>query len=145
MPFVNEYIPAEDIEKYHLKEIDKKFIVGGTNARDWTIDRERNIYLRNVAIGGGAEPEIRNQTKWSFLWRDELLTLRLDLIDGGGRGYGSSDDSGWSHWRLVWLNGSHGLPAHLHPQKEQIFDTLKEALTAYKGGGVIPLTMPAIE
>jgi hypothetical protein len=83
MPFVNEYIPAEDIEKYHLKEIDKKFIVGGTNARDWTVDRERNIYLRNVANGGGNEPEIRNQTTWSFFWHNELLTLRLDLVGGG--------------------------------------------------------------
>jgi hypothetical protein len=131
MPFVNEYIPAEDIEKYKLKEIDKKFIVGGTNARDWTVDRERSMYLRNVAIGGGAEPEIRNQTKWSFFWHEELITLRLDLIKGGG----GRGEPGWSHWKLVWLNGSNGLPEHLKAHKVQMLEDLKEALTAYKDFG----------
>jgi hypothetical protein len=132
MPFVNEYIPAEDIEKYHLKEIDKKFIVGGTNSRQWTIDRERNIYLRNVARGGGAEPEIRNQTKWSFFWQAELLTLRLDSITGGG----ARGAPGWSHWKLVWVNGSDGLPDHLKLHKEEFLKDLKAALLAYKDGGV---------
>jgi hypothetical protein len=132
MPFVNEYIPADDIEKYDLKTIDQKFIVGGTNARDWTIDRERNIYLRNVANGGGNEPEIRNQTTWSFFQHGEILTLRLDLITGGG----GRREPGWSHWRLVRVNGSYGLPELLKPFKEQILQDLKSALLAYKDGGV---------
>lgn len=132
MGFVNEFIPAEDVEAYGLKAIDQKFIVGGTNARDWTIDRERNMYLRNVAIGGGAEPEIRNQTKWSFFWHDELLTLRLDSITGGG----SRGTPGWSHWRLVMVNGSYGLPIHLKAKKDAFLADLKEALTAYQGAGV---------
>jgi hypothetical protein len=132
MPFVNEFILPEDVEKYGLQEIDKHFIGGGTNARDWTIDRERDIYLRNVAHGGGAEPEIRNQTTWTFYWSGDRLTLRLDLLDGrGGNG-----EPGWSHWKLVWLNGSNGLPEHLKQSKEQILDDLREALTAYRGAGV---------
>ena len=132
MTFINEFIPAEDVEKYGLKAIDQKFIVGGTNARDWTIDRERNIYLRNVSHGGGAEPEIRNQTKWSFFWREELLTLRLDSITGGG-GRGMP---GWSHWKLVMVNGSDGLPIHLKDKKDDFIADLKQALTAYQGAGV---------
>ena len=132
MAFVNEFISAEDVEKYGLKTIDEKFIVGGTNSRQWTIDRERDIYLRCVARGGGAEPEIRNQTKWTFYWRGTPLTLRLDLLEGRGEG----GEAGWSHWRLVWLNGSSGLPEHLHPQKAQILEDLEEALTAYQGAGV---------
>lgn len=129
MPFANEFIPAEDAEKYGLKEIDKHFVVGGTNARDWTIDRERNIYLRNVANG---REEFRNQTEWTFYWRGEELTLRLDLLEGkGGRG-----EPGWSHWKLVWLNGSHGLPGHLKASKEQVLQDLKDALTAYRGAGI---------
>lgn len=132
MAFVNEFIPPEDVEKYHLAEIDKRFVVGGTNARDWTIDRERDIYLRNVANGGGGDPDIRNQTTWTLYWRGDLLVLRLDLLDGhGGRG-----EPGWSHWLLVRLRGSSGLPAHLKAQKEQILDILKEALVAYKDFGV---------
>jgi hypothetical protein len=36
MGFVNEYIPAGDVEKYGLDEIDRRFVVGGTGARDPT-------------------------------------------------------------------------------------------------------------
>jgi hypothetical protein len=136
MPFINEFIPAEDVEKYCLKAIDQKFIVGGTNSRQWTIDRERNIYLRNVARGGGAEPEIRNQTKWSFFWCGELLTLRLDSITGGG----GRGEPGWSHWKLVMVNGSYGLPTHLKAKKDEFLVDLKEALTAYQGAGVYSTT-----
>jgi hypothetical protein len=131
MSFVNEFISPEDVEKYGLKAIDEKFIVGGTNARDWTIDRHRGIYLRNVAIGGGADPEIRNQTKWCFFWRDELLTLRLDLLDGGGETGGI----GWSQWKLVRVNGSEGLPESLKGLRLEFLDSLKAALTAYRSAG----------
>jgi hypothetical protein len=131
MSFVNEFISADDVEKYGLKAIDEKFIVGGTNSRQWTIDRGRGIYLRNVARGGGAEPEIRNQTKWSLFWCDELLTLRLDLLDGGGETGGM----GWSKWKLVRVNGSEGLPQNLKGRQAEFLDTLKAALTAYRSAG----------
>lgn len=132
MPFVNEFIPAADVEKYGIKAIDEKFVVGGTSSRQWTIDRHRSIFLRNVARGGGAEPEIRNQTTWTLYWRGDILTLRLDLLEvSGGPG-----ESGWSHWKLVWLNGSNGLPQHLRQYKAQIIEDLEAALTAYRGSGV---------
>lgn len=131
MLFINEFITAEDVEKYGIKSIDQNFIVGGTNSRQWTIDREREIYLRNVARGGGNEPEIRNQTKWSFFWHSVLLTLRLDLVDGGGR----RGEPGWSHWRLVRINGGTELPANLHTDKNIFIEDLKNALLAYKDFG----------
>ena len=132
MAFVNEFIPDEDVEKYHLKEIDEKFFVGQTNSRQWTIDRERDIYLRNVARGAGADPDFRNQTTWTFYWKGDPLTVRLDLMEGRGERGGP----GWSHWKMIWVNGSNGLPAHLKNHKNQILDTLKEALLAYKDFGV---------
>ncbi|MEH6420748.1 hypothetical protein [Pseudomonas sp. CGJS7] len=132
MPFLNEFIPAADVEKYDLKAINAKFVVGRTNARDWTVDRDRDIYLRNVATGAGAEPELRNQTTWTFYWHGELLTLRLDLLDASG----GPGEPGWSHWKLVWLNGSSGLPLHLEQFRGQIIGDLREALTAYQGSGV---------
>lgn len=139
MAFVNEFIPPEDVEKYHLAEIDKRFVVGGTSARDWTIDRERDVYLRNVANGGGGEPDIRNQTEWTLYWRGDLLVLRLDLLAcSGERG-----EPGWSHWQLVWFCGTSGLPEHLKAQKSLIMHTLEEALTAYQGGGVYSAQHPS--
>jgi hypothetical protein len=132
MAFVNEFIPPEDVEKYQLAEIDKRFVVGGTSSRQWTIDRRRDVYLRNVARGGGGDPDIRNQTEWTLYWHGDLLVLRLDLLEGRGQ----QGEPGWSHWRLVWFCGTSGLPAHLKSQKTQILDALKEALTAYQGAGV---------
>lgn len=132
MAFVNEFIPAEDVEKYDIAAIDEKFVVGRTRARDWTIDRDRDIYLRNVAMGAGADPDFRNQTTWTFYWHGDLLTLRLDLVEGrGGPG-----EAGWSHWQLVRLNGTNGLPTHLKGHRADILETMIEALTAYEGAGV---------
>jgi hypothetical protein len=130
MPFVNEFIPAEDVEKYGLKEIDKHFVVGGTNSRQWTIDRARGIYLRNVSRG---REDWRNQTEWTFYWRGAELTLRLDLIESSGE---KPDEPSWSHWKLVWLNGSHGLPEHLRAHKAEILADLEEALVVYGDFGV---------
>ncbi|WP_238691782.1 hypothetical protein [Xanthomonas arboricola] len=132
MPFINEFIPELDVVKYDLEVIDRDFVVGGTNARDWTIDRDRDMYLRNVANGGGTEIEVRNKTKFSFYWHGELLTLRLDLVDGGG----ARGQPGWSHWRLMWINGGDGLPEHLKADKDQFIAGLKEALLTYKDFGV---------
>jgi hypothetical protein len=125
MAFVNEYIPADDIEKYSIETIDKKFIVGGTTARDWTIDRERSMYLRNVARG---REEFFHESTWTFFWHGELLVVELEIVGGGGK----RGEPGWSHWRVRELE----LPKHLENRRDEILADLKEALTAYKDGGV---------
>ena len=131
MTFVNEFISDADVDKYGLKAIDEKFIVGGTRSRQWTIDRERDIYLRNVARGGGNEPEIRNQTQWSFYWKGHMLYLRLDHMGSGT----DADGTGWTRWRMIWLNGSNGLPHQLKPLQSKILADLEQALTAYRSAG----------
>ncbi|PPU15496.1 hypothetical protein [Xanthomonas arboricola] len=133
MAFVSEFISPDDVARYDILSIDRKFLIGGTNARDWVIDREREIYLRNVAHGGGSEPEIRNQTQWTFYWRGELLTLRLDMLESGGERKGA----GWSRWMLIWINGGKGLPDHLKSDAPQFVEDLGVALTAHKGFGGI--------
>jgi hypothetical protein len=133
--FVNEHISPEDVDRYHLEEIDQKFVIGGVYARDWTIDRTRDVYLRIATRG---REDWRNQTEWTFYWKGDLLILRLDLLDArGGNG-----EPGWSHWRLAGLNGSRGLPVDLKAERTQIFDSLKEALTAYGGAGVYSANYP---
>ena len=84
--------------------------------------------------------ELRNRTLWTFYWRGEPLTLRLDLLEGKG----GHDEQGWSHWKLVFVNGSHGLPDHLSLQKDQIIEALKEDLIATKGQASTRPTTPAI-
>ena len=125
MTFINEYIPDPDVKKYDLEEIDKQFIVGGTYARAWTIDRARDIYLRKVAIG---REEFRHQSTWTFYWKGTLLTVELDMVDAGGVRGGH----GWSHYKLRHMY----IPPELTSKREEIIADLREALTDYKGGGV---------
>lgn len=131
MTFVGEFISSRDVAAYDLASIDKKFVLGGTNARDWVIDRERGIYLRNVASGGGSEFEVRNQTRWTFYWRGALVELRLDMLDSGGE----KDGFGWSNWRLIWINGGRGLSAELKADGASFIVDLVAALSAHKGLG----------
>ena len=125
MAFVNEYIPAEDVKKYGIKEIDKRFVTGGTKSDQWTIDRERDIYLRCVSRG---REEFRSESTWTLYWRGSLIYVDLKLTDGGGTRGGH----GWSHYKLLRAE----IPTHLEAQRADILKDLKEALTAYKGGGV---------
>lgn len=129
MTFVNEYVSPEDAEKYHLADIDAKFR-WGNESRDWTIDRERDIYLRNISWG--REEETLHESLWTFYWKGTLLTLRLDLLHATGKRGGAA----WSHWRLVRLNGTNGLPSALKEHKQAILDDLRYALLAHKDGGV---------
>lgn len=125
MAFVNEYIPEADIEKYGIKEINKKFVVGGTNARDWTVDRVRDMYLRNVANG---REEFRHQSTWTFYWHGELMRVDLDIVEAGGK----RGEACWSHKKIRGIQ----IPQHLEDRRSEILSDLKEALTAYKDGGV---------
>ena len=72
MPFVNEYIPAEDFEQYHLREIDKHHLVGGVNARQWTVNREQDSYLRRLTRG---REDWAHVSEWTFRWSGTDYTL----------------------------------------------------------------------
>jgi len=130
MPFVNEYISPEDAEKYRLKDIDAK-LIGGNKSRDWTIDRERGIYLRNVSMG--RDVDTKHESLWTLYWKGAELALRLDIVAASGIPGGAAS----THWRLMQLNGTRGLPAELKNQQQQILADLKEALRAYKDNGVL--------
>lgn len=130
MTFINEYIPEEDFEKYKLKEIDSNYHPG-TKARDWTVDRERDINLRQVSSG---REEFAHETWWTLYWQGELLSLQLDVLDGSGK----PGEPGWTHWSLrrIAAFDDHQLPVHLKEKLPEILSDLEDALTAYKDGGV---------
>ena len=134
MAFVNEYIPAADMEKYQIKEIDQRVpIHGRTHSDSWTIDRDRNMYIRNVKNG---TYEFSYQSAWTFFWHDELLWVELEILDTSH----GQNVPGWGKKRITMLrlmdgDSSH-LPDRLEPQKAQILKDLEEALLAYKSGGV---------
>ncbi|WP_457330188.1 hypothetical protein [Rhizobacter sp. P5_C2] len=77
MAFVNEYIGDEDRQAYGIEAIDQNFVTGGTNSRQWTIDRERDIYFRVVARG---REEVAHQSTWTLFWHGELIVVDLSLV-----------------------------------------------------------------
>jgi len=145
MAFVNEYIPESDMEKYRIEEIDQHLIGRGvTHARDWTVDRERNMYLRNVFDGTFEDV---GQTLWNFFWNGELILFKMIITAlSGGRNKPVSARKRIVHLCLMEivegryyslsLGSSIILPERLESQKAQIFKDLEEALLAYKDGGV---------
>jgi len=87
MTFINEYIPKEDLEKYNFAELNKRPKKGGGASRDWTIDREADIWLRHfytqsdhTELDGG----YTGITGWDFYWKGTLLLLELQELDAGG-------------------------------------------------------------
>lgn len=130
MPFVNEYISPDDARKFDLEDRNAE-LATGTGAGDWTIDHDRAIYLRHISRG--RDIDTMHESLWDFHWKGTSLTVRLDIVNATGRPGGAA----WTHWRLVRLNGTNGLPSLLKPYRHQILDDLTEALRAYKDNGVL--------
>jgi hypothetical protein len=125
MAFVSEYMSGADAEKYGIEAINNRFIIGGTRARDWTVDRDRDIYLRIVATG---REETASRSTWILFRQGNLIVVELDLV----RTTGAVGEPSSSHYKLLRLD----MPSHLQSQKDAVLDDLREALTCYGDGGV---------
>ncbi|WP_434778356.1 hypothetical protein [Neisseria sp. Ec49-e6-T10] len=132
MAFVNEYIPAEDFKKYDFDVINKRWNGVGNPARQWAINREKDIWLRkfytvndHTAPDGGYTGEIF----WDFYWKGTLMSLKTKKtnVKGGGIGEFLTYDL-----KVLEIN----IPSELSPQKEEIFQGIKDAFVAYAGGGI---------
>lgn len=125
MGFKNEKISEEDLETYGIREIDKNAGFGKTFADDWTIDRDKNIYLRRIARG---REDTSHFTKWTFFWDGTALTVMLKGVH-----HHSRDDGQLSVVeKLVQLD----LPEELRAERENVLEDLRSALQAYKANGV---------
>lgn len=127
MAFINEYMSPEDKDKYGIAAINMRYTVNGTDARDWTIDKGRNIYLRQVAWG----PRERNlfyQQVWTLFLDGELIEIGLDNLENTG----GPHQPCWAHVKVRYMNLP---PQHAH-RHDEVIEILREALLAYKDGGV---------
>jgi len=131
MGFINENISAENVVKYKLEEIDESFTFGGTYARDWTVNYEKKMYLRNVANGRGEE---RGKSEWIFYWRDKLIYLELVILESRGK----PNDKGYIHWKLMKLERFEyqGYDGWLIMKFSDIISDIKDALLCYKDFGI---------
>lgn len=126
MAFINEYITAEDLVKYDIEAFYLKYVVGGTRPSQWTIDRERSVYLINVARG---REEYFNETTWILFFENQLIEFGINYLDC------QESDSGVTTERkkLRHLN----LPAQMIKRRDDVISVIRQALTAYKDGGVL--------
>lgn len=127
MSFVNERISAEDRINFDIDRINKTYL---RNRLDWTVDRDRNSYLREVSSG---REERQGYDTWNFYWNGDLIELVM---------YSSDIQKNQEHERarITWNIERYGIidqtkrDAFL-ARKDEFFTILKEALTAYQLGG----------
>ncbi|MDP3138212.1 MAG: hypothetical protein Q8N17_18000 [Burkholderiaceae bacterium] len=141
MAFVNEIIGDEDRKKYGLDELNNSLRMRGrTPQRDWTIDHERDIYLRQIAsnsreLADFDYGERRPNFTWHFYWQGELMTVCLEVTDSGSDA--KRDGHGWVRYQLMdCYQKGFFIPVNLLDQRDEIIAALRAALTAYGGGGV---------
>lgn len=126
MPFINEFVSEQDIEKYHLIKIWDRYHPLSTNdmnkifRHSWTIDRKRGIFIMPIKYG---REEFSNQITWILWWRGNELTATL--LKSGWEN--TRDGEGLATWELqnIWK------PQGCTLNNETILPVLKEALTEY--------------
>ena len=125
MAFVNEYIPAEDYDNYGLNNIDRINKGYARKSRSWTIDRERDVYLRHIATPAKAGYSI-----WCFYWKGTLLYFHQTSP------YGSStlgeDGRRYARSAIEILE----FPSILETNRQEIYNDMRDAFLTYGGGGV---------
>jgi hypothetical protein len=123
MPFINEYISDENIKKYDIEALDERFHKGHYEP-SWTVDHERNMYLRYMTK---EHEEFSNHLTYCFYWKGVVIEVVVITTGGGVR-----DGEQWGHYKLLQLK----LPANLTTQEAEIKADLKEAFIAFKDWGV---------
>lgn len=123
MTFVLEKVSEADIEKYGLREINKKTPIANPDF-EWVFDRERDMYLRCMGTESRIDP-YRYYFNW--YWKGVLLAISFQKHGEGKRG-----GKGSTTWDF---DGGDQLPAHLMPYWNEFLVDIKEALTAYGSFG----------
>lgn len=124
MGFVNEYMSKEDIEKYRIKELDKRFWVGHYKPM-WTVDRERDAYLRYLRCG---REDTAGRIKFYFYWKGHEVLA--DLIV---KTFRHGENRPGNHYSIHEIQ----IPEEVASQRKEILSDLKDALTEYKDNGIL--------
>lgn len=124
MGFKNEKISEEDIQKYGIREINKRVNKSDVNS-EWTIDIDRDIYLRWMRN----DREMQGRSDFNFYWKGTLFDISLKrCVTGDGKGLGGS--STWAIWAYngrpdLWL------PETIEKYRKEIVADLKDALVTF--------------
>jgi hypothetical protein len=138
MTFINEYISPEDHIKYNIESINRWQVTPPAGiptyvnaARDWTIDRERGIYLRQVTTNQG-RPDMGFENDgwegWTLYWKGELVWFARKGLEYGGE----RNAPQWGSYEIRALT----VPANLQVDIAAMREVIEEALRVYRGSGV---------
>jgi len=124
MAFVNEYVSPQDVKKYDLDGIKQRFGKDPDIRYQWTVDRERNVFL--MWMEAGREERSHDET---FSMHFKGTNFLVHLV---GFSAGKIAEKVTTTWQLEKL----GIPPELESRRSEIIDALKEALTEYKASGI---------
>ncbi len=120
MAFVNEWVSKEDVKKYDLESIRAKVTGERLLNYVWTVDRERNVFLMRYRVG---RDEFSNEIDFLLSWDGVIHTFGLSKYNDRFEGIEDLTTT----WRMRWVRYAGGIHS-----KEEVIDTLKQALGAYK-------------
>ena len=125
MAFVNEYIPEADYDKYDLRRIcgeHNEAHPGSMYSRDWTIDRERDVFLiqtwthREAVFNG-----------WAFYWRGEWVFFEMRPVESK---YDRANNACWFRFLVKGL----AIREQCDISREELVNDLQAAISASPGG-----------
>lgn len=134
MAFINEKISEANWNKYELLKVDHYARAKGLGpmfTKKWTVDKERDIYLRKIAakryIAGDGKSEARISI-WTFYWKNELIWFEELIID-----YHPEPPC-----RVHSMLYNFSIPESIIDLKFDIFNDMYEAFYVYGIGGGLP-------
>jgi len=119
MAFVNELISEEDKQKIDWSKFKAWPSSKPHRPWKWTIDRERDVFLIGL-VGRGREddhPEV-----YALSWKGDVI--RFEAESGGKGMFTTGVDMFWKIFNIY-------IPSHLERQRQEIIETLKEAIDAH--------------
>lgn len=128
MPFVNEYMPEDDLAKYDIANINQKAAKSNFKP-EWTVDRSKDVYLRFMERDRGFD----RKHDFTFYWQGKLFWVSLKKQEVIGVA-GEYEGTRWSLWpapKQTVLN----VPDDLEQHYDEVVQDLKDALTVFKTAG----------
>ena len=131
MPYENEYVPDDEVQKYGLHDIWNRYhpfnpVPHAGFQHTWTVDRDCDSFLIRVKIG--REEEARMNT-FIFRFGGVLYEVKLQYHSSG-----ETDESPYFiNWRLLELNPKPGD----EQMRSDVFTSLAQALKTFGYWGIV--------
>lgn len=125
MAFVNERISENDREYFNSFSLKSPFTDQPLYAREWTIDRERDVFL--VGLGGRGTYDSDIPMFYALIWENEVILL--DTYCKGEGNYSTGIEMWWKITKII-------APDALIKNMEEMLELIKEAFDAIGFAGV---------